>query len=88
MLESAIPRRPDPRFRVKGFRPARKCALEQGPHVHLGDAQRTLKGKGETEFEESWDTNGHRIIHRRCYLRSNNFPVEPAFNSCCHILAA
>jgi len=37
----------------------------------------TLKGKGETVFEESWDTEGqHGAFTAVATLRSNNFPVE------------
>ena len=37
----------------------------------------TLKGKGETVFEESWDAKGqHGEFKAIARLRSNNFPVE------------
>ena len=37
----------------------------------------TLKGKGETVFEESWDARGqHGEFKAIARLRSNNFPVE------------
>jgi intracellular proteinase inhibitor BsuPI len=37
----------------------------------------TLKGKGETVFEESWSTKGqHGTFTAVAVLRSNNFPVE------------
>lgn len=37
----------------------------------------TLKGKGETVFEESWDAKGqHGEFTAVAKLRSNNFPVE------------
>jgi len=39
----------------------------------------TLKGKGETVFEESWDAKGqHGEFKAIARLRSNNFPVETA----------
>jgi hypothetical protein len=37
----------------------------------------TLRGKGETAFEESWDSKGqHGSFTAVAVLRSNNFPVE------------
>jgi Intracellular proteinase inhibitor len=37
----------------------------------------TLKGKGETAFEESWNSKGqHGSFTAVAVLRSNNFPVE------------
>ena len=37
----------------------------------------TIKGKGETAFEESWDTEGkHGSFTAVAILKSDNFPVE------------
>jgi hypothetical protein len=38
---------------------------------------KTLKGKDETVFEESWETKGHQgSFTAVAILRSENFPVE------------
>ena len=77
MLELRFPDGQTHDFVVKDFAGKEVWRWSKGRMFTSAMRSETLKGKGETEFEESWDTNGqHGSFTAVATLRSNNFPVE------------
>jgi intracellular proteinase inhibitor BsuPI len=77
MLELRFPDGQTHDFVVKDFAGKEVWRWSQGRMFTSAMRSETLKGKGETAFEESWDTNGqHGSFTAVAILRSNNFPVE------------
>ena len=77
MLELRFPDGQTHDFYVKDF--AGKVIWRWGEGRMFTSAMRseTLKGKGETAYEESWNTEGqHGSFTAVAILKSNNFPVE------------
>jgi hypothetical protein len=77
MLELRFPDGQTHDFVVKDFAGKEVWRWSQGRMFTSAMRSETLKGKGETVFEESWDTKGqHGSYTAVATLRSNNFPVE------------
>ena len=77
MLELRFPDGQTHDFVVKDFAGKEVWRWSQGRMFTSAMRSETLKGKGETAFEESWDTNGqHGTFTAVAILRSNNYPVE------------
>jgi hypothetical protein len=77
MLELRFPDGQTHDFVVKDFAGKEVWRWSQGRMFTSAMRSETLKGKGETQFEETWDTNGqHGSFTAVAVLRSNNFPVE------------
>jgi hypothetical protein len=77
MLELRFPDGQTHDFVVKDFTGKEVWRWSQGRMFTSAMRSETLKGKGETQFEETWDTNGqHGSFTAVAVLRSNNFPVE------------
>jgi hypothetical protein len=77
MLELRFPDGQTHDFVVKDFAGKEVWRWSQGRMFTSAMRSETLKGKGETAFEESWDTNGqHGAFTAVAILRSNNYPVE------------
>ena len=77
MLELRFPNGQTHDFVVKDFAGKEVWRWSQGRMFTSAMRSETLKGKGETAFEESWDTNGqHGSFTAVAILRSNNYPVE------------
>lgn len=77
MLELRFPDGQTHDFVVKDFAGKEVWRWSQGRMFTSAMRSETLKGKGETAFEESWNTNGqHGSFTAVAILRSNNFPVE------------
>ncbi len=77
MLELRFPNGQTHDFVVKDFAGKEVWRWSEGRMFTSAMRSETLKGKGETAFEESWDTNGqHGSFTAVAILRSNNYPVE------------
>jgi hypothetical protein len=77
MLELRFPDGQTHDFFVKDFAGKVIWRWSEGRMFTSAMKSETLKGKGETAFEESWDTNGqHGAFTAVAILRSNNYPVE------------
>ena len=77
MLELRFPDGQTHDFVVKDFAGKEVWRWSQGRMFTSAMRSETLKGKGETAFEESWNTSGqHGSFTAVAILRSNNFPVE------------
>jgi len=77
MLELRFPDGQTHDFVVKDFAGKEVWRWSEGRMFTSAMRSETLKGKGETVFEESWDTDGqHGAFTAVATLRSNNFPVE------------
>ena len=64
-------------FVVKDFAGKEIWRWSEGRMFTSAMRSETLKGKGETNFEESWDSKGqHGSFTAVAVLRSDNFPVE------------
>jgi intracellular proteinase inhibitor BsuPI len=77
MLELRFPDGKTHDFVVKDFAGKEVWRWSDGRMFTSAMRSETLKGKGETVFEESWSTKGqHGEFTAVAVLRSNNFPVE------------
>lgn len=77
MLELRFPDGQTHDFVVKDFTGKEIWRWSQGRMFTSAMRSETLKGKGETVFEESWNTEGqHGSFTAVAILRSNNFPIE------------
>jgi hypothetical protein len=77
MLELRFPDGQTHDFVVKDFAGKEIWRWSEGRMFTSAMRSETLKGKGETVFEESWDTQGqHGSFTAVAILRSNNFPIE------------
>jgi hypothetical protein len=77
MLELTFPDGKTHDFVVKDFAGKEVWRWSDGRMFTSAMRSETLKGKGETVFEESWSTKGqHGEFTAVAVLRSNNFPVE------------
>ena len=77
MLELRFPDGKTHDFVVKDFAGKEVWRWSEGRMFTSAMRSETLKGKGETVFEESWSTRGqHGAFTAVAVLRSNNFPVE------------
>ena len=77
MLEITFPDGQTHDFVVKDFAGKEIWRWSEGRMFTSAMKSETLKGKGETAFEESWDTNGlHGSFTAVAILKSNNFPIE------------
>lgn len=77
MLELRFPDGQTHDFVVKDFTGKEVWRWSQGRMFTSAMRSETLRGKGETAFEESWDSKGqHGSFTAVAVLRSNNFPVE------------
>jgi hypothetical protein len=77
MLELRFPDGQTHDFVVKDFAGKEVWRWSEGRMFTSAMRSETLKGKGETSFEESWNTKGqHGSFTAVAVLRSNNFPVE------------
>ena len=77
MLELRFPDGQTHDFVVKDFAGKEVWRWSQGRMFTSAMRSETLRGKGETAFEESWDSKGqHGSFTAVAVLRSNNFPVE------------
>jgi len=77
MLELRFPDGQTHDFVVKDFAGKVVWRWSEGRMFTSAMRSETLKGKGETQFEETWDTNGqHGSFTAVAVLRSNNFPIE------------
>jgi hypothetical protein len=77
MLELRFPDGQTHDFVVKDFAGKEIWRWSEGRMFTSAMRSETLKGKGETVFEESWDSEGqHGSFTAVAILRSNNFPVE------------
>jgi len=77
MLELRFPDGQTHDFVVKDFAGKEIWRWSQGRMFTSAMRSETLKGKGETAFEESWDSRGqHGSFTAVAVLRSNNFPIE------------
>ncbi|SRR6266513_3249442 len=77
MLELRFPDGQTHDFVVKDFAGKEVWRWSTGRMFTSAMRSETLKGKGETQFEESWNTKGqHGSFTAVAVLRSNNFPVE------------
>lgn len=77
MLELRFPDGQTHDFFVKDFSGKEIWRWSEGRMFTSAMRSETIKGKGETSFEESWETKGHHgSFTAVAILRSNNFPVE------------
>jgi hypothetical protein len=77
MLELRFPDGPTHDFFVKDFAGKVIWRWSEGRMFTSAMRSETLKGKGETAYEESWNTEGqHGSFTAVAILKSNNFPVE------------
>ena len=77
MLELRFPDGQTHDFIVKDFSGKEVWRWSEGRMFTSAMRSETIKGKGETSFEESWETKGqHGSFIAVAILRSNNFPVE------------
>jgi len=77
MLELRFPDGQTHDFVVKDFTGKEVWRWSEGRMFTSAMRSETLRGKGETVFEESWQTNGqHGSFTAVAILRSDNFPVE------------
>jgi len=77
MLELRFPDGQTHVFVVKDFACKEIWRWSEGRMFTSAMRSETLKGKGETAFEESWNTEGqHGSFTAVAILKSNNFPVE------------
>ena len=77
MLELRFPDGQTHDFYVKDFAGKVIWRWSEGRMFTSAMRSETLKGKGETAFEESWNTEGqHGSFTAVAILKSNNFPVE------------
>lgn len=77
MLELRFPDGQTHDFFVKDFAGKVIWRWSEGRMFTSAMRSETLKGKGETAFEESWNTEGqHGSFTAVAILKSNNFPVE------------
>jgi Intracellular proteinase inhibitor len=76
MLELRFPDGQTHDFVVKDFAGKEIWRWSQGRMFTSAMRSETLKGKGETAFEESWNSKGqHGSFTAVAVLRSNNFPI-------------
>jgi hypothetical protein len=77
MLELRFPDGQTHDFVVKDFAGKEVWRWSEGRMFTSAMRSETLKGKGQTVFEESWNPKGqHGSFTAVAVLRSNNFPVE------------
>jgi intracellular proteinase inhibitor BsuPI len=77
MLELRFPDGQTHDFVVKDFAGKEIWRWSDGRMFTSAMRSETLKGKGETNFSESWETKGqHGSFTAVAILRSENFPVE------------
>ena len=77
MLELRFPDGQTHDFVVKDFAGKEVWRWSEGRMFTSAMRSETLKGKGETSFEESWNMKGqHGSFTAVAILRSDNFPVE------------
>jgi len=77
MVELRFPDGQTHDFVVKDFAGKEIWRWSEGRMFTSAMRSETLKGKGETNFEESWDSKGqHGSFTAVAVLRSDNFPVE------------
>ena len=77
MLELRFPDGQTHDFVVKDFAGKVIWRWSEGRMFTSAMRSETLKGKGETAFEESWNIEGqHGSFTAVAILKSNNFPVE------------
>ncbi|MFL5498795.1 MAG: BsuPI-related putative proteinase inhibitor [Gemmatimonadaceae bacterium] len=77
MLELRFPDGQTHDFVVKDFAGKEVWRWSEGRMFTSAMRSETLKSKGETVFEESWETKGqHGSFTAVAVLRSDNFPVE------------
>ena len=77
MLELRFPDGQTHDFVVKDFAGKEVWRWSEGRMFTSAMRSETLKGNGETAFEESWSTKGqHGSFTAVATLRSNNFPIE------------
>ena len=77
MLELRFPDGQTHDFYVKDFAGKVIWRWSDGRMFTSAMRSETIKGKGETAFEESWNTEGqHGSYTAVAILKSNNFPVE------------
>ncbi len=77
MLELRFPDGQTHDFVVKDFAGKEIWRWSEGRMFTSAMRSETLKGKGETQFGENWDTKGqHGSFTAVAILRSNNFPIE------------
>jgi hypothetical protein len=77
MLELRFPDGQTHDFVVKDFAGKEVWRWSEGRMFTSAMRSETLKGKGETSFEESWDTKRlHGSFTAVAILKSNNFPIE------------
>jgi hypothetical protein len=77
MLELRFPDGQTHDFYVKDFAGKEVWRWSEGRMFTSAMRSETLKGKGQTVFEESWNPKGqHGSFTAVAVLRSNNFPVE------------
>jgi hypothetical protein len=77
MLELRFPDGQTHDFFVKDFAGKVIWRWSEGRMFTSAMKSETLKGKGETAFEESWNTEGqHGAFTAVAILKSNNYPVE------------
>ncbi|MEO8578967.1 MAG: BsuPI-related putative proteinase inhibitor [Gemmatimonadales bacterium] len=77
MVELRFPDGQTHDFVVKDFSGKEIWRWSDGRMFTSAMRSETIKGKGETSFEESWETKGqHGSFTAVAILRSNNFPVE------------
>ena len=77
MLELRFPNGQTHDFVVKDFAGKEIWRWSEGRMFTSAMRSETLKGQGETVFEESWDSQGqHGSFTAIAILRSNNFPIE------------
>ena len=77
MLELRFPDGQTHDFVVKDFAGKEVWRWSEGRMFTSAMRSETLKGKGQTVFQESWNPKGqHGSFTAVAVLRSNNFPVE------------
>jgi len=77
MLELTFPDGQTHDFVVKDFAGKEIWRWSEGRMFTSAMKSETLKGKGQTAFEESWNAEGlHGSFTAVAILKSNNFPVE------------
>jgi Intracellular proteinase inhibitor len=77
MLELRFPDGQTHDFVVKDFAGKEVWRWSEGRMFTSAMRSETLKGKGQTVFEESWNPKGqHGAFSAVAVLRSNNFPIE------------
>ena len=77
MLELRFPDGQTHDFVVKDFAGKEVWRWSEGRMFTSAMRSETLKGKGQTVFQESWNPKGqHGAFTAVAVLRSNNFPVE------------